>query len=118
MLLGYCFRFFFKQKTAYEVRISDWSSDVCSSDLTRTRPCATKIAAPSPDFNRLPFACAASSRDGRSAVTRDRVQRDRKQARAKGAIDLDQPRPVGHVAPLRLGEFGQHAGVKIGRAHV
>src|SRR3546814_9642711 len=29
--------FFFKQKTAYEMRISDWSSDVCSSDLkTRT----------------------------------------------------------------------------------
>src|SRR3546814_18637257 len=29
-----CF-FFFKQKTAYEMRISDWSSDVCSSDLKR-----------------------------------------------------------------------------------
>src|SRR3546814_1433403 len=28
------FIFFFKQKTAYEVRISDWSSDVCSSDLS------------------------------------------------------------------------------------
>src|SRR3546814_7984594 len=28
--------FFFKQKTAYEMRISDWSSDVCSSDLTGT----------------------------------------------------------------------------------
>src|SRR3546814_6817479 len=28
------FFFFFKQKTAYEMRISDWSSDVCSSDLT------------------------------------------------------------------------------------
>src|SRR3546814_3227617 len=28
-----CVLFFFKQKTAYEVRISDWSSDVCSSDL-------------------------------------------------------------------------------------
>src|SRR3546814_5659314 len=27
--------FFFKQKTAYEMRISDWSSDVCSSDLGR-----------------------------------------------------------------------------------
>src|SRR3546814_12379777 len=27
--------FFFKQKTAYEMRISDWSSDVCSSDLLR-----------------------------------------------------------------------------------
>src|SRR3546814_4962067 len=31
----FCFFFFFKQKTAYEMRISDWSSDVCSSDLTR-----------------------------------------------------------------------------------
>src|SRR3546814_3495061 len=30
MLLFFCF---FKQKTAYELRISDWSSDVCSSDL-------------------------------------------------------------------------------------
>src|SRR3546814_4310062 len=29
------FVFFFKQKTAYEMRISDWSSDVCSSDLER-----------------------------------------------------------------------------------
>src|SRR3546814_8464887 len=29
----YCVFFFFKQKTAYELRISDWSSDVCSSDL-------------------------------------------------------------------------------------
>src|SRR3546814_1038763 len=29
-----CSFFFFKQKTAYEMRISDWSSDVCSSDLS------------------------------------------------------------------------------------
>src|SRR3546814_4830779 len=29
----FCSFFFFKQKTAYEMRISDWSSDVCSSDL-------------------------------------------------------------------------------------
>src|SRR3546814_6364101 len=29
----FCCCFFFKQKTAYEMRISDWSSDVCSSDL-------------------------------------------------------------------------------------
>src|SRR3546814_1644269 len=29
--------FFFKQKTAYEMVISDWSSDVCSSDLSRSR---------------------------------------------------------------------------------
>src|SRR3546814_4574262 len=33
MLLYYFF--FFKQKTAYDLRISDWSSDVCSSDLSR-----------------------------------------------------------------------------------
>src|SRR3546814_10564681 len=39
--------FFFKQKTAYEMRISDWSSDVCSSDLSR-------IVAPS----RLSSYCA------------------------------------------------------------
>src|SRR3546814_4558209 len=30
-----CFIFFFKQKTAYEMRISDWSADVCSSDLPK-----------------------------------------------------------------------------------
>src|SRR3546814_7364820 len=34
-LLFIFFFFFFKQKTAYEMRISDWSSDVCSSDLAR-----------------------------------------------------------------------------------
>src|SRR3546814_2258045 len=34
MLFDMCiFIFFFKQKTAYEMRISDWSSDLCSSDL-------------------------------------------------------------------------------------
>src|SRR3546814_3869342 len=36
MVCGVLF-FFFKQKTAYEMRISDWSSDVCSSDLPAGR---------------------------------------------------------------------------------
>src|SRR3546814_4841659 len=37
--------FFFKQKTAYEMRISDWSSDVCSSDLvSQLRLVANTIA--------------------------------------------------------------------------
>src|SRR3546814_5391920 len=36
-LFLYLFFFFFKQKTAYEMRISDWSSDVCSSDLVVVR---------------------------------------------------------------------------------
>src|SRR3546814_8705515 len=35
MFCGLVYFFFFKQKTAYEMRISDWSSDVCSSDLAR-----------------------------------------------------------------------------------
>src|SRR3546814_18673832 len=35
--------FFFKQKTAYEMRISDWSSDVCSSDLATRREYADSI---------------------------------------------------------------------------
>src|SRR3546814_6312159 len=35
MYMTYLF-FFFKQKTAYEMRISDWSSDVCSSDLSNS----------------------------------------------------------------------------------
>src|SRR3546814_4599728 len=41
-LMLLCF-FFFKQKTAYEMRISDWSSDVCSSDLEATRKQATTL---------------------------------------------------------------------------
>src|SRR3546814_6739421 len=35
--------FFFKQKTAYEMRISDWSSDVCSSDLPLSQRLDEKI---------------------------------------------------------------------------
>src|SRR3546814_8980008 len=40
------FLFFFKQKTAYEMRISDWSSDVCSSDLDHPRLVARGAAQP------------------------------------------------------------------------
>src|SRR3546814_7086442 len=38
------FFFFFKQKTAYEMRISDWSSDVCSSDLAMAKDKAIIIS--------------------------------------------------------------------------
>src|SRR3546814_11161167 len=41
----FVFFFFFKQKTAYEMRISDWSSDVCSSDLISSQG----VSGPSPD---------------------------------------------------------------------
>src|SRR3546814_8516103 len=44
MLIGYLFFFFFfKQKTAYEMRISDWSSDVCSSDLHNRAPAEFRL---------------------------------------------------------------------------
>src|SRR3546814_4701173 len=46
----YCV-FFFKQKTAYEMRISDWSSDVCSSDL-RPPPALVAIPLSAPDQGR------------------------------------------------------------------
>src|SRR3546814_5030628 len=44
--------FCFKQKTAYEMRISDWSSDVCSSDL----------------FQRAPFRCGEAAHQGQLDV--------------------------------------------------
>src|SRR3546814_6372042 len=51
------FFFFFKQKTAYEMRISDWSSDVCSSDLIDV----TKLEAMREDIN--------ANRGGRPKLT-------------------------------------------------
>src|SRR3546814_14294260 len=42
--------FFFKRKTAYEMRISDWSSDVCSSDLAREA--GARIVALTVDYNQ------------------------------------------------------------------
>src|SRR3546814_17117674 len=47
------FVFFFKQRTAYEMRISDWSSDVCSSDLSEPDE-ADSGRAQRPDFYGLP----------------------------------------------------------------
>src|SRR3546814_16478280 len=57
--------FLFKQKTAYEMRISDWSSDVCSSDLKRnfvdTGLCAELIALI--EANRRPSTIADDNGD-------------------------------------------------------
>src|SRR3546814_9476425 len=74
--------FFFKQKTAYEMRISDWSSDVCSSDLRGPHripvrdwlrlttspggmPHATSAAKKTCPPKRSPWASAPSSRPAR-----------------------------------------------------
>src|SRR3546814_10895633 len=57
--------FFFKQKTAYEMRISDWSSDVCSSDLAIRFAGGDAVAR---DRSRLLFGpVIACDRHGRTA---------------------------------------------------
>src|SRR3546814_18610632 len=61
----YAFFFFFKQKTAYEMRISDWSSDVCSSDLD------TKSAGPFCETCK----CSISPKSRRSLVPALRAAR-------------------------------------------
>src|SRR3546814_5791170 len=68
MYLLFCifiYFFFFKQKTAYEMRISDWSSDVCSSDLRDKRfgrcpdsPCYGGVVRP-----HTPGECAEGGKD-------------------------------------------------------
>src|SRR3546814_3322328 len=69
-LLLYVF-FFFKQKTAYEMRISDWSSDVCSSDLPHLRPNAIFTASSTADFPAL-FS-PIKTEIGESEISRSRM---------------------------------------------
>src|SRR3546814_5669128 len=52
VLLIFVSFFFFKQKTAYEMRISDWSSDVCSSDLLESDGEGLQPALPGPGEQR------------------------------------------------------------------
>src|SRR3546814_11196594 len=56
------FFFCFKQKTAYEMRISDWSSDVCSSDLLSTEQAGAQA---SPRFPRAHGHCGRPQGDRR-----------------------------------------------------
>src|SRR3546814_3906403 len=73
------FFFFFKQKTAYEMRISDWSSDVCSSDLPVPRHHHPFHHCPSflwrPDYAFRSVNCCFCATNGRKSrmSTRPRV---------------------------------------------
>src|SRR3546814_7619704 len=101
------FFFFFKQKTAYEMRISDWSSDVCSSDLLRF-PWYGGESARSPVSRRLcntgrplpgPCACprlGLDPRPERASFGADREARTRVQP-ATGA----GPRSEEHTSELQ-----------------
>src|SRR3546814_18222559 len=87
--------FLFKQKTAYEVRISDWSSDVCSSDLaTRVQDPLTPALRPDPRLHatRLlerggqPFADhvgAALDGEGHAGIQLPHVFRELREPRSE-----------------------------------
>src|SRR3546814_8354413 len=87
--------FFFKQKTAYEVRISDWSSDVCSSDL-RGRDKGGEGAVPE-SANRaaltrqLLSAAKGWQVKGAEQVERDRDGEDEEQQYARRMLQLERP---------------------------
>src|SRR3546814_3220146 len=106
--------FFFKQKTAYEMRISDWSSDVCSSDLDRQHGLEDGLhgqrdAGPEGDGRRATRLEAAprivhNGRHGRETLRLgDPRLRLAAAARPRGAVATR--RPLGAAA-------------EIGRAHV
>src|SRR3546814_3730466 len=77
------FFFFFKQKTAYEMRISDWSSDVCSSDLTwpagrKIEPvAAAQDVEPDIIHGQCPFGPGLGNIGMRHADTIDNINRAR-----------------------------------------
>src|SRR3546814_9303437 len=78
--------FFFKQKTAYEMRISDWSSDVCSSDLQQiVQEDALRVHADA----RRPAEFLVDRRGIESGLVPHFELVDR---RAGGVIGTDQPR--------------------------
>src|SRR3546814_4883049 len=77
------FVFFFKQKTAYEMRISDWSSDVCSSDLQgqRSGPLRTRLLCARPRYQGdRPVARMGSQQPHRA----DRFRREAPDLGAQG----------------------------------
>src|SRR3546814_2936082 len=80
--------FFFKQKTAYEMRISDWSSDVCSSDLAQLAAAVALLLAQS-RLKRAP---------GLAQQQHDQ-QDDR---RAHGDQQQQQELGVGHAASVSV----------------
>src|SRR3546814_3759113 len=78
-LVVFCL-FFFKQKTAYEMRISDWSSNVCSSDLTSSR----RKSRPTPAMPRAIRAAAIISTSSAPRASRTGSSSTRSEARRVG----------------------------------
>src|SRR3546814_10099128 len=96
--------FFFKQKTAYEMRISDWSSDVCSSDLWHCRtPTCRRWTTPARDAARI--ACLVAG-DGSQSLRREisgdrqRHQHHRGVFRVRHHVEAQVPAHRQHGAVL------------------
>src|SRR3546814_17604920 len=81
-MILYSSMFFFKQKTAYEMRISDWSSDVCSSDLQCRKGGDARVVGAPGDL--LAAKQAIEKRFGRRQRARDRTD---DQALERGAVE-------------------------------
>src|SRR3546814_13402198 len=97
--------FFFKQKTAYEMRISDWSSDVCSSDLQAAHPVPQRIAGDRRQ-NRHPQRYARKPEPGIGIVVDrfgEQADRDQRQ-RLRPGHDADQQVPVVRGNMIEAGE--------------
>src|SRR3546814_19158592 len=69
--------FFFKQKTAYEMRISDWSSDVCSSDLLLYEDTQLKAAAAARDEAQKRYWHAQTRRNAAMARAAELLRAER-----------------------------------------
>src|SRR3546814_7504559 len=108
ILVYFCF-VFFKQKTAYEMRISDWSSDVCSSDLSERDRCTFVERGGARPQHRLDagernIPAAAGHVDD---IAADRA-RDRQRARQRAVL---QAHPM-QIGGERAGEGRVISGVR------
>src|SRR3546814_9609992 len=113
----YVFVFFFKQKTAYEMRISDWSSDVCSSNLARiVVGSATHVHDVVADLRTLDEADADNRQRLERLVARDREDPDARLvlvAAFRGQRDVDDELDA-HDPALLVGiVVAAHVGVGI-----
>src|SRR3546814_5201201 len=108
--------FFFKQNTAYEMRISDWSSDVCSSDLLQSAP--HRADPPCPFFGPC-GGCALQHLEA-SAYAAWKEEQLAVALQRRGLV-ADTLHPLRRVAPgrrRRITWSAKRTAREIGRAHV
>src|SRR3546814_17887363 len=92
---------------AYEMRISDWSSDVCSSDLPCTaRPAGLSMAMTSASIWRM-RACKASASASETACTRGSDGRGGGSAPSGGTRTRSEERRVGKASSVRVDVGGR-----------